>query len=283
MNKKKIKYFILILIIIIALLFFYSYKIEPKRLKVKEYRIINEKFTNELHGYKIAHISDLHYGTSITKKELDNLIKKINETKPNILVFTGDFIDRSTNLTEKMIEEIESSFKNLDENIIMYEIKGEDDELDNFDLLMENLGFISLNNKSEELYLNKTDYILLTGVESLKAKKDYETFLNEVDNTLATKETKPILSLLLLHEPDILKNIDASKYNLVLAGHTHLGQVRIQIFGGIKYPKNGKEYKSDHFQIDKTEVFISNGIGTTLYKLRLFNTPSFNLYRIVSY
>ena len=44
MNKKKIKYFILIFIIIITLLFFYSYKIEPKRLKVKEYRIINEKF-----------------------------------------------------------------------------------------------------------------------------------------------------------------------------------------------------------------------------------------------
>ena len=50
MNKRKIKYIILFLIIVLVLLFLYSYKIEPKRIKVKEYRIINEKFTNNIHG-----------------------------------------------------------------------------------------------------------------------------------------------------------------------------------------------------------------------------------------
>ena len=284
MNKRKIKYIILFLIIVLVLLFLYSYKIEPKRLKVKEYRIINEKFTNNIHGYKIVHISDIHYGTSITKKELDKIINKINQTKPNILIFTGDFIDRSKSLTEEMIEEIEKSFEKLNKDIILYEIKGEDDVVtDNFDLLMENLGFNSLNNKIEELYLNQSDYILLAGIESLKGKKDYETFLTDIDNKLSKEENKPLLSILIMHEPDILKNINTSSYDLVLAGHTHNGQVRIPLLGGLKYPKNGKEYKKEHFSIENTEVFISNGLGTTLYKVRLGSTPSFNLYRIVSY
>lgn len=284
MNKGKIKYIVLILILIIILIFIYSSKVEPKKLRLKEYRIINENFTNELHGYKIAHISDIHYGSSTTKKELDKLIKNINEAKPDILIFTGDFIDRETIVTEELIDEIENSFKKLNGNIILYEIKGEDDlKVESFDLMMENLGFNSLNNKSERLYLDRENYILLTGIETLKSEKDYEEFLTTVDNELSKIDQKPILSMLLVHEPNILKDKNLSSYNLVLAGHTHGGQVRIPFVGGLKYPKNGEKYKKEHFFIEKTEVFISYGIGTTRYKFRLNNKPSFNLYRIVSY
>ena len=47
----------------------------------------NEKFTNNIHGYKIAHISDIHYGTSITKKESANCKLRITLRRFSSIIF----------------------------------------------------------------------------------------------------------------------------------------------------------------------------------------------------
>ena len=156
---KMILAFIVLTLIVISVLL-YSRFIETKKLEVKEYRIKNENFKNNLHGYKIVHISDVHYGKTTSKKELKKIVEKINLIKPNILIFTGDLIDKDTTLTKNDVEEIENILSNLNEEIICYSIKGEDDlKIENYDLIMENIGFISLDNRYEQLYLNQYFYM----------------------------------------------------------------------------------------------------------------------------
>lgn len=282
---KKVGLFFMIITLIIVLIILYSHYIEPRKIEVKEYKIVNEKFKDKLHGFKIAHIADIHYGKTTFKKDLDKIISKINLTKPDILIFSGDLIDKDTINNEQIKEEIESSFKKLNNDIILYQVKGEDDlKIDNYDLIMENLGFISLNNTFEKLYVDENDYILLSGVSTFEENSD---FLGKQDGVLnyllENKDEPPLYSIIVTHEPDSIDEIDTSISDLVLSSHSHSGQIKIPFIGGIKYPNYTKKYHEDYQKVNDNDLYITSGIGTTTYGFRLFNPPSFNLYRIVCY
>ena len=83
---KKMIFFFFILTMIIILILLYSRFIETKKLEIDEYRIVDERFES-IHGYKIAHVSDIHYGKTTDKEMLDKLIEKINLTKHNKLTY----------------------------------------------------------------------------------------------------------------------------------------------------------------------------------------------------
>ncbi len=281
----KMIFFFFIITTIIILILLYSRFIETKKLEVKEYRIVNENFAS-IHGYKIAHVSDIHYGKTTNKKELEALVKKINLTKPDILFFTGDLIDKDTNLTEEMIEEIEDCLSKLNVSIKKYSIEGEDDsKFSSYGFIMENANFISLDDTYEKLYINQTEYLLLAGMKSAKEDSDFDSKTKEVNEYLKNlkEEEKPLYSIFLLHEPDFIENINIDDFNLVLAGHSHGGQIRLPIIGGMIYPKYATNYNQTYQKIGSTDFYITSGIGTTTYSFRLFNPPSFHLYRLVSY
>ena len=105
---------------------------------------------------------------------------------------------------------------------------------------------------------------------------DFKT--EKFDNYIT--ENKDIYSILLMHEPDFVDNIKLENYDLVLTGHSHNGQVRFPFVGAIVKPDGAKKYFDEYYKINQTELFVSSGIGTSNLKLRLFNRPSINFYRI---
>ena len=87
--------------------------------------------------------------------------------------------------------------------------------------------------------------------------------------------------IILVHEPDISDSIvDNYTVNLILAGHSHNGQVRLPIIGAIYTPPGAKKYYDEHYMIDDTNLYISSGIGVSSVNYRLWNRPSINFYRI---
>ena len=84
-----------------------------------------------------------------------------------------------------------------------------------------------------------------------------------------------------MHEPDYIDDIDYSKFDLVLAGHSHNGQVRIPFIGATILPDGAKKYYKEYYKLEDTKLYISSGIGTTILPIRLFNKPSYNFYRII--
>ena len=122
---KKIFIYLLLFGIIILL---YSFFIGTKGLFIREYPIINDKIPNSFNGFKIVHFTDLHYGTTYHKKELTNLVNKINESKPDLVVFTGDLIDKNVKVSLKEKEDITKKLGNIDPLIGKYSVKGDMDE-----------------------------------------------------------------------------------------------------------------------------------------------------------
>ena len=101
--KKIIKIIVKVFVIIAILtgLFFtYTTYVSTTMIQVREYRITDEKLPASFDGMKIIQFSDLHYGSTMFEENLKTIKKKINERKPDIIIFTGDLIDPQYDIDE---------------------------------------------------------------------------------------------------------------------------------------------------------------------------------------
>ncbi len=278
------KKFIIILVIIILILglgLLYSRFIATSGLKVKEYKVVNNKITDSYHGLKIIHLSDIHYNSTINEKELNNIVDKVNEIKPDIVVLTGDLIDERLSYDKDIII---NCLSKIEAKLGKFAVSGNHDiPLDDYNYIIKESGFTSLDNKYELIYSKTSEPIIISGIgygdEDIGIKTEqYDKYISE----LKADDIKPIYSILLVHEPDTVDNLDLNKYDLVLAGHSHGGQVRIPFIGKLYTPQGAKKYYDEYYKISNTDLYISSGLGTSMYKFRLFNRPSFNFYRITN-
>lgn len=282
----KLKFKILIVFLILLALgvaaYFYAVYIGAKITTVKEYKIKSSTLVKEYNGLKVVHISDIHYGISTNKKDLENIINNINSLKPDLIFLTGDLVDGS--ITSKQHEEIKESLNKLSATIGKYAVSGNHDHFyKKWDELIEDSNFINLNDTYDIVYKDSYNSIFIAGISdniySTKNIKDKSEVIfeymnnNQIDNS--------IYKILLMHEPDYIDDIDYSKFDLILSGHSHNGQVRAPFIGALYTPIGSKKYYKEYYKMNDTDFYISSGIGTTILPIRLFNRPSFNIYRIV--
>lgn len=280
--KKPVKIFIFSVLAIFFLTYFiitYSKEIAIGNIKTNEYNINSKLITEEYHGTKIVHFSDIHYGTSIDKELLTNIVNEINLTKPDIVIFTGDLFDKDVTLNSNDLEDLSKILSKIDSTYGKYAIKGDNDFIDAWSMVIENSGFIDINNTYDCIYNKNNEIIMISGLSSnIKDKKSISKKLENIYDYL--NNNKVTYSILALHEPDFIDKINLKMFNLVLAGHTLGGEVKLPIIGGTNYPKYGKKYIKNYYKKSNTDIYISNGLGTSDLKMRLFNNPSFNLYRL---
>lgn len=277
--KKKI---IIAIVSIIALIILYARFIGTSGLKVNEYKIINENIIEEYHGLKIVQISDIHYGSTVDEKRLKDIVEQINMLNPDIVVLTGDLIDERIKHNK---EEIINNLVNIKAKLGKYAISGNHDyPIESFNELIEQGGFINLNNTYELIYDNTNQPIIISGISSnITDTTDLNTKTEKFDNYISSLDgVKPIYSILLIHEPDYVDKLNLENYNLVLAGHSHNGQVNIPLLKRLYLPNSSKKYNSEYYKINDTDLYISNGIGTSGLKFRLFSRPSINFFRITN-
>ena len=289
MEEQKKNYTLIKIIIIIVLLItgiiLYSRFISTKGLKVKEYKITNSIITDNFHGFKIVHISDIHYGRTVKLKELKNLINEVNLLKPDIAVFTGDLIDKDTALDETIINELKTNLSNINATVGKYAISGEHDlKFNEWETIIKDSGFKNLNDTYELIYKDGYSPILLAGIKSnsdnpetlIERYQPIEQYLN------SDEYLNNIYKILLVHEPDFIDNINYSYFNLILGGHSHNGQIHIPLFGAISTPEHSKKYYDEYYKLNDTDFYISGGVGTSDYNFRFCNKPSINFYRLTS-
>lgn len=278
MSKGKL--IMIFLIFIIVGLFLWARYISTKGLIVREYPIENKLISNTLNGVKIVHFSDLHYGRTVNDKKLKEIVDKINLLKPDLVFFTGDLVDKDIKLNEKKLATIEENLKNISANIGKYAIKGNHDYSNKlFENIMSESGFKLLNNESELVYYKTNTPIILSGLpSSIKDHPDYENILTNLE--LKEEEIKNYYKILLVHEPDQILKLKNNEYNLVLAGHSHNGQVRLPFVGALIKTDGARKYDEEYYKVNDTDLYISGGIGCSVLNIRFMNKPSFNLYRL---
>ena len=276
-EKKHIIFKIVLTIICLFVLFIlYSIFIGTKGLFVKEYTI-SSNIPDSFDGLKIVHITDIHYDRTFKEKDLKKLVDRVNLINPDIIVLTGDLLDKKIEPSDSK-EILTKYLKQMNAKLGKFAVSGNHDlKYDYFDDILRDSDFISLDNTYELIYYKDYDPIIITGLSSCFDDIDIDDKLSEYKKYIEENDIK--YKILLVHEPDIVDNLSES-FDLILAGHSHNGQVRLPLIGATILPDGAKRYYEGHYTIGNTELFISGGLGTSGLPLRFMNHPSFNFYRI---
>lgn len=274
---KRIFLSLLLLFVVFSISYFYMTNIATKKLIIKEEVINASNIPDSFNGKKIIHFSDLHYGSTYFLEDLKELIKEINKRKPDIIFFTGDLIDEKYELSTKEAENITKELKGLKVPIGKYAVAGEED-IASFQTIMNQSNFTVLNNDYDLVYSNDNHPILVVGLGSLTTDRNIEEafryFKEENHNS-------DIYTITLLHEPDSIDEIKTTyKTNIALAGHSHNGGIRLPFIGGVTKMEGATKYTDAHYSLENTELYISSGLGTSNYQVRLNNHPSIHFFRL---
>jgi len=282
-NKEQIKKIIKIAVKILLFIFisggiFFTYTtyVSTTKIGVREYRVKNNKIPNSFNGLKIIQLSDLHYGSTMTLKDVKKIVKLTNARKPDIVVFTGDLISKDYKLSSKEQENLTQELKKITYTLGKYSILGDEDK-DTISTIYNQSNYTLLNNEYDLIYKDDNNPILLVGLNSLKNSQDiekaYSYFKEETHNS-------NIYTITILHEPDAVENISYNT-DLFLAGHSHNGNIQIPF---INYPiikyENAIKYNKEYYKLNNSELYISSGLGTNKVDIRLFCRPSINFFRI---
>lgn len=268
-NKSHIFIYILL---IIGLIIIYSRYIATTGIQIKEYSVINNKIPKSFKGFKIVHFSDLKYGSTTNQKYLKKLVNKIDELNPDIIIFTGDLITSNYKLTDNDKKSIIENLNKLDPKIDIYSIRGDNDINETYNSIITQTKIIEINNLNKLIYYKGDTPIMLIGLDdSINGNQSLDMAFNYEENNY--------YKILITHEPDTYEKIKDKNIDLFLAGHSLNGQVRLPFIGSVYTPTGAKKYYDSKYKIDNTEIYISNGLGTSKIPYRLNNRPSINLYR----
>ncbi len=272
---KKVLFFFFI---IILLFYFYIRFIEPNSIKIYEYAVIDEQLPDSFDGIKIIHFSDVLYGSTINTKNLQQVIKKINDLKPDIVIFTGDLFNSSIKLNDMAIESIKEELKQIQVTLKKYAVIGNSDYTDKETYLeiMNDAGFLVLENTFDLLYYGGNDPLMFVGTSSsLEQEQDINASIT------SEEETQDYYKIWLNHEPIIMDELanTENKPNLIFSGHTLGGLIKMPFIGYLLKQNGISTYTDSYYAYDNMKMYISKGLGTYKYNVRFKNMPSINLYR----
>lgn len=274
MKNKKIK--IVMLIISIGLLIVIYNVYNNNRVKVVKEKIKIENLPDAFDGFTILQLTDLHekrFG-----KNQKNLAKKINKSNYDMIAIAGDMYS-SYSKDDKPLLELIDAIKNK-ENI--FYVPGNHGP--EYNEKLEYRGVISLNKPYE---LKKGNDIMWI----------YDFY--DGDNfKFDAKHVNDKFKLAITHYPwdkDFYTNFapdNIGKYDLVLAGHYHGGQIRIPLIGALFVPNINEmdifpkqRDVSGYNNYNGYNQYVSRGLGANsnnkLFRFRLFNTPEINLITLV--
>lgn len=277
-KSHKILHIIIIVILICILIFLDAKYLGPSGLRVKEYRVESSILTSNFSGIKIVHFSDLLYKSTINKEDVKKLVNRINELRPDIVVFTGDLIDKNKNISDSDNKFLIEQLSLIDVTISKYAIYGDYDySFKNYEKVMTSSGFTILDNSYDTIYYENNEPMYIVGFpssikEKSKVKETFE-FYSDEDRKY---------TIVLVHDGKTIKSLDESSYevDLILGGHSLGGSIRLPYIGGLFIDDNSYKYHDSYYTKGLTNIYISSGLGTKDYNYRFLNKPSFNLYRL---
>ena len=247
----------------------WAFFIEPNRLVVRQDTIELNRWPNELSGLKVAVLSDLHVGSAfIDERKVRTIVERTNQLQPDLIVILGDYITGNGRTRHRVEPEVFAPIlKDLHAPLGVYSVLGNHDWWYNGEKVrraLEANGIKVLENQVASIDVRGTQ-LWLAGLADLWTRPQY------IDETIAqVPQGAPLIAL--THNPDIFPQVP-SRVNLLLAGHTHGGQVRLPLIGSVvESSKYGERYEAGHVVENGHDLFVTTGIGTSIQPVR-FGVP----------
>lgn len=255
------KIFYLIIPAVISILFFIYGYYEGKNIIVEEIIIETDKLPNSTDSISIAQISDIHLGTVVKEKRFDNIIDLLEKIKPDIVVATGDILDR-TYISKNKIEQ----FQNINPKYGKYAVLGNHEYYIGKN---ESINFL----KSSNFTVLRNEYVNINDIINIAGYDDKLFHNNEIPkNSISIKNN--LFTIVLNHRPEIIND----DFDLILSGHTHKGQ----IFPASIVSKIVHKYDAGLFKFNNNKyMYVNRGTGLWGPPIRFLAPPEITLIRII--
>jgi predicted MPP superfamily phosphohydrolase len=245
------------------------------RLTLREQNITIPDLPPDLHGLRIAQVTDIHLSPFLSAREFERAVNLANETRPHLTVVTGDLI---TTFGDPL-DECLSLLARLRADAGVFGCMGNHEIVAGTEAYTQErgarLGIRFLRHQFETLQFG-TAHLNLVGVDYQRSSRRY----------LARTEKLVVpgaFNVLLSHNPDVFPEAVRKGFPLTLAGHTHGGQVRVEILGqDLNVARFFTPYVDGLYRIGPAAAFVSRGIGTIALPARLGAPPEVALLTLSS-
>lgn len=264
-------YGMLVIGVSIIVLLYSGYKMysDTTQIKTETITYSTEGLSSDLQGLKIAHITDIQADRYTGQQDIADYVEQVNAQKPDLIVITGDLISYGTDYVDLAATELAA----LEAPRGIYFVVGDHDYwagTDSVTAPLRQRGIQILEGKNAHIQVGKSTLRLsgLTNVYSRKAP------LNEIKK-LTHDTTKADLRVMAAHQvsASIIDECIAQNYNMLLAGHTHGGQIRVPVFfKKLSAPDFETKYVRGTYYEGDMLININNGLGFTLAPVR-YNAP----------
>lgn len=254
----------------------YATGIEPEWLEVVEHPLPVPDLPEQWKGKTVLHLSDLHAGDRVSASYLRGVFARARDLKPDLVVYTGDFIDTDPS----RLEEITGILRELPlGSVATFGVLGnhdygagwsQKDLASELRSILRARGIRILDNASADL-----SGLVIAGCDDLWARR-----CRTEQAVRAHRDGAALLAL--AHNPDIADDPAwQGKRGVILSGHTHGGQCRAPFLPPFVLPVKNKRYAAGFYDLEPgRSLYISRGVGH-LTKVRFNVRPEMTLFTLV--
>ena len=268
--------------------FIYPSFIEPRHAQVRRIQLSIQGLPNALNGLTIAHLTDLHRSRVVSTAYLAKCIAMANALSPDIIAFTGDYLTRSSHLgllgelafeddvpPAEHVRQCAQCMSSARAKYGIFASLGNHDHWFDGDAVtktIEAVGIPVLRNTNRRVRING-EPLAIVGLGDL--------WTEGVDMRGAFRNVDSPFTLVLMHNPDSFEHWSREGSHLILAGHTHGGQVNIPLLGPLVVPSRyGKKYAHGLFTRGEARMYVSRGIGLISPPVRFNCPPEIALFQL---
>src|SRR5690349_4262724 len=266
---KRVRIALAVILLLVCGVVGWAFFIEPNRLVVRQETIELDRWPSALSGLKIAVLSDLHIGSAfIDERKVRTIVERTNQLQPDLIVILGDYIASNGRTGHRVQPEVFAPLlKDLHAPFGVYSVLGNHDWWYNGVKVRR-----ALEANGIKVLENEVFSVDVRGARLwLAGLADLWTQPQLIDQTIAqVPDGVPLIAL--THNPDVFPQVP-TRVNLLLAGHTHGGQVRFPLIGSVvESSRYGERYEAGHVVENGHDLFVTTGIGTSIVPVR-FGVP----------
>ena len=233
-----------------------AYVVEPLLVETTEIKLEYGQLDPALPPVRLVHLTDTHIERSSFREE--EIVRKVNALRPDLIVFTGDYLNLSYLHDPAAAEQFGRFVARLQAPYGIYAVRGTVEPVPGMMAdLIRDTGIVWLEQEAVTIEV-RGQALTLVGVAC-----SHEP---EVDAARLAQSLEGIpegdLTVLLYHSPDLILEASERQVDLVLSGHTHGGQIRLPVLGPVvTFSRYGRKYASGLFQEGGTIMYVSRGLG----------------------
>lgn len=255
----------------------WAFVLEPSSLAAKHYALPLPGWPAELDGLKVAVLADLHVGSPyVGIDKLERIVQATNELKPDLVLIPGDLVIDGV-LGGRFVspEDTAAVLARLSAPLGVWATLGNHDwwlGAQRVQSALETRGIRVLEDEAARL-VHRGSHFWLAGIS------DFWEGRHDVRKALASvTDGAPVLAF--THNPDVFPDLPR-RVILLVAGHTHGGQVRLPLLGAPVVPSRYRQrFVQGHIVEEERHLFVSSGIGTSILPVRFRVPPEITLLEL---